>query len=162
MAKKILIGCVVLAAFFVVAVVVLFVWFASSSTPRDIEVAVDAPTMVRAGEEFKIVLRLTNAAAKPQTLVDLDIADSYLDGIVIRSAQPSFSGSDHITRDESVSYSFDLKVPARGEATLTLNALAAHPGDFAGDFDFCINNSFSFVTQRVRTIVREPAEPGRE
>jgi len=49
---------------------------------------------------------------RPQRLVDLDIADSYLDGVVLRASEPSFASSQHVPLDRSVSHSFDLPIPA--------------------------------------------------
>ena len=61
------------------------------SSPENVEVSVDAPTAVAQGERFEIRARVLNTATKTQTLVDLDIADKYLDGIVIESTEPRFS-----------------------------------------------------------------------
>ena len=55
--------------------------------------------------------------------------------------------------DNTVSYSFGVPIPPGGEAVVVFQAYAAHPGDWAGDFDFCIDSEFDFVSEHVRTLV---------
>lgn len=157
--KKILIGCAVVAALVVAALVAGVVWVYTSSSVDDVAVVVDGPVAVVAGEEFTLTAHIRNSGAKPQKLVDLDIADTYLDGIVISASEPAFSSSEHIALDSSVSHSFDRQIPANGELVVRLRALALRPGDFAGDFDFCINNSFACLPHHIRTVVRPEGEP---
>lgn len=157
--KKILIGCAVVAALVVAALVAGVVWVYTSSSVDDVAVVVDGPVAVVAGEEFTLTAHIRNSGTKPQKLVDLDIADTYLDGIVISASEPAFSSSEHIALDNSVSHSFDRQIPANGELVVRLRALALRPGDFAGDFDFCINNSFACLPHHIRTVVRPEGEP---
>lgn len=157
--KKILIGCAVVAALVVAALVAGVVWVYTSSSVDDVAVVVDGPVAVVAGEEFTLTAHIRNSGTKPQKLVDLDIADTYLDGIVISASEPAFSSSEHIALDSSVSHSFDRQIPANGELVVRLRALALRPGDFAGDFDFCINNSFACLPHHIRTVVRPEGEP---
>jgi len=157
--KKILIGCAVVAALVVAALVAGVVWVYTSSSVDDVAVVVDGPVAVVAGEEFTLTAHIRNSGAKPQRLVDLDIADTYLDGIIISASEPAFLSSEHIALDSSVSHSFDQQIPANGELVVRLRALALRPGDFAGDFDFCINNSFACLPHHIRTVVRPEGEP---
>jgi hypothetical protein len=156
--KRVLIGCGIVTALLVAAVAAGLVWLFTSSDVEDILLVVEGPVAVVAGDEFTLTARIRNSAAKPQRLVDLDIADSYLDGIVIRASEPAFSSSEHIPIDRSVSHSYDQAIPAGGELVVTLHALALRPGDFAGDFDFCINRSYAYLTHHIRTVVRPAAE----
>ncbi len=123
------------------------------SSPENVEVSVDAPTAVAQGERFEIRARVLNTATKTQTLVDLDIADKYLDGIVIESTEPRFSEAIHIPIRNVMSYSFDLPIEPGEELVVVLRAYAARPGDYAGTFDFCINSETSFISYPARTIV---------
>jgi hypothetical protein len=157
--KKVLIGCGMATALLAVALVAAVIWLYSSSDVEDLAVVVEGPVAVTAGDEFVLTLRLRNSAARAQKLVDLDVADSYLDGIVISAAEPAFSSSAHISLDSSVSHSFDRIIPANGELVVRLHALALRPGDFSGDFDFCINNSYACVPHHIRTVIRPAAEP---
>jgi hypothetical protein len=113
---------------------------------------------VTEGEEYTLVLTIRNESGREQRLVDLDIADSYLDGVVLQSSEPPFSSSQHVPVDRSVSHSYDRSIPAGGTLSIRLQALALRPGDFAGDFDLCINHSYACLPHHVRTVIR-PAGP---
>lgn len=123
------------------------------SGPKNIEVAIDSPTTIKQGERFDIRVRIRNTGASVQTLVDLDIADEFLKGVVIEDSDPPFSQSEHIPVDNTISYSYDLAVPPGNEISITLSAYAAYQGDYSGDFDFCINSMVSCLFYTVRTIV---------
>jgi hypothetical protein len=122
--------------------------------PSNVELFVDAPATVQEGQDFTIVVRVKNTAPETQTFVDLDIADEYLEGIVIKSTQPAFSDAMHVPIDNTVSYSLGLPVPAGKEVKVTLRAAAVRSGDFSGDFDFCINSEITCLPYPVRTVVR--------
>ena len=122
--------------------------------PTDIEISVDAPLEVSQGERFTIVVRVYNADKKARELVDLDVADEYLEGIVIESSDPPFSDALHLPVDNTLSYSFDIMVAAGEEEVITFHAYAAHAGDYFGDIDFCIDSGVSCLSYPVRTIVR--------
>jgi hypothetical protein len=124
------------------------------SEPQDVDVVVEAPTSVEHGERFTIRARIRNTAPHPQHLVDLDVADEYLAGIAIEKTEPPFKQAMHVPVDDTVSYHFELEVPSGEERVVLLHAYAAHPGDWAGDFDFCVNSAYQFVSTRARTIVR--------
>ncbi len=123
------------------------------SGPENIEVTVDSPTTIKQGERFAIRVSVRNTGASEQTLVDLDIADEFLKGVVIESSDPPFSQSMHISVDNTISYSYDLAIPPGKEISITLSAYAAYQGDYSGEFDFCINSETSCLSYAVRTIV---------
>ena len=123
------------------------------SNPENIEVAVDSPTRIKQGERFTIRVSVRNTGASEQTLVDLDIADEFLKGVVIESSDPPFSQSMHISVDNTISYSYDLAIPPGKEISITLSAYAAYQGDYSGEFYFCINSESSCLFYTVRTIV---------
>ena len=122
--------------------------------PQNVEISVEAPTTVEVGERFEILARMRNTATSTQILIDLDIADEYLEGVVIESMEPAFSDVFHVPLDDTMSYSLDLPVPAGDEVIVTLHVLAAKTGDFSGDFDFCIGSETSFLSARARTLIR--------
>jgi hypothetical protein len=160
--KKLLVGCAAATALVVALLVAGLVWVFSSSTVDDVSVVVGGPVAVTEGDEFTLVLTVRNAAGRPQRLVDLDIADTYLDGVVLQASEPPFASSQHVPLDRSVSHSFDLPIPANGELVITLRALALRPGDFAGDFDICVNRSYACLPHHIRTIVRAVDSPSSE
>lgn len=124
------------------------------STPQNVEVSVEAPVEVRQGERFTIRARIRNTAPELQELVDLDIADAYLKGIVIERTEPPFKEAMHVPIDDTMSYKLELPVPSGEERVVVLHAYAAHPGDYAGEFDFCVNTIYDFVSYPARTVVR--------
>ena len=123
--------------------------------PENVDIRVDAPLSVQVDQEFDITLTIRNTGASAQTLVDLDIADEYLEGVVVSEMDPPFSDATHVGfGDNTQSYSMDITLPAGQEVTVTISAYAAHAGDYAGDIDFCINSAISCLSYPVRTIIR--------
>lgn len=119
----------------------------------EVQVSVDAPTTVRKGQRFTVTARARNEGAARHTLVDLDVADSYLKGIVIEKAEPPFSEAMHVPIDNSMSYTFNQAIDPGGERVVLFHAFAAHAGDHAGDIDFCIDSSARCRSIPIRTIV---------
>ncbi len=124
--------------------------------PEGVEVSVDAPARVTEGETFRIVARARNTGDEDRSLVDLDLADEYLEGIMILDTEPGNRGSMHVPIDNTVSYKFELPIPPGGTAEVTFEAQALAAGDFAGDFDFCIDSETTCLSSHVRTLV-DPA-----
>jgi len=126
-----------------------------ASEPTDVEVSVEAPSEVNHGDRFVVQAQVRNTADRRQVLVDLDLADTYLEGIAIERAEPPFSDARHVPIDNTVSYSFDIPIGPGEETTVSFYAYAAHVGDYQGRIDFCINSEIRCITYRLRTIVRE-------
>jgi hypothetical protein len=124
------------------------------SDPKNIIISMDAPLEVNQGEEFTIVVSLKNMANKPQELVAIDIADRYLDGIGVVSTKPPFIESEHIPIDNTMSYKFKREIPSNSNQIVEIKAKAIEEGEYKGDFDFCINSEFNFLSQSARTIVK--------
>jgi hypothetical protein len=122
-------------------------------SPQNVKVSAEAPTTVAKGDRFEIRAKVLNTAHEKQVLCDLDIADEYLEGIVIEGTRPEFSEATHIPIDNTMSYSFDLPIDPGDEAVIVLSAYAAKRGDFAGEIDFCVNSEFNFLSYPVRTVV---------
>jgi len=151
-AKYALIGCAVLTVLVALAVAGVLALRTIDWSVENIEVTLSAPEKVRRGEDFQISARVRNTASKPQRLVDLDIDRGYLRGIAIRSAEPPWKQSTNLM-GLGTSFTFDLPIEPGEEILLVLQANALHMGDFAGDFDFCINSELQFLTQTARTVV---------
>jgi hypothetical protein len=90
---------------------------------------------------------------EPQYLVDLDVADEYLEGVVIESATPRFTDAFHVPLDNTISYSFDLPIEPGAEVLVVFVAYAAKVGDFSGEIDFCVNSEVICIPYPVRTII---------
>ena len=122
--------------------------------PENVEIRVEAPFSIDVNQAFEVVLTVKNTGSSNQTLVDVDIADEYLEGVVVSAMDPAFKEAMHIPFDNTQSYSMDLALPPGQEITITISAFAAHTGDYAGDIDFCINSELSCLSYPVRTIIR--------
>jgi type 1 fimbria pilin len=117
-------------------------------------VSVEAPLNVKNGEEFIITTTVQNTdPSQKQTLVSLDIADAYLEGIAILGTAPDSKEARHIPFDNTMSYVFDIPIPSGEVVEVALRAKAVKPGDFNAEVDFCINSGVSFLSKPVRTIV---------
>ncbi len=149
--KNIGIGCIVIVAAIILGLMCLG---SMAKEPTEVDVMVEAPLEVQQGERFTVVARVRDLSGERRELVDLDVADSYLAGIVIESSDPPFSDAMHVPVDNSLSYSFDLGIEGGGEVVVTFYAYAAHAGDHQGDIDFCIDGAISCLSYPVRTIVR--------
>jgi len=119
----------------------------------EVQVSVDAPPTVRKGQRFTVTARARNQGATRHTLVDLDVADSYLKGIVIERAEPPFIDTMHVPIDNSMSYTFNQPIDPGSERVVLFHAFAAHAGDHAGDIDFCIDSTARCRSIPVRTVV---------
>lgn len=149
--KALLIGCGVLVILGIGGCFVVVSYLLDQ--PEGVEISVDAPGRAVVGEAFEIVARVRNVGDRDRELVDLDVADEYLEGIVVVDTEPDSSDSMHVPFDNTVSYSFGLTVPPAGEVAVTLSAEAVHAGDFAGDVDFCIDSEVHCLSAHVRTVV---------
>lgn len=145
------VGCLVVAGILVVALVLSF--DSCFAEPEGVTVTAEAPLNVSRGARFTLVATVENHSAQPRKLIDIDVADEYLKGVAIETTEPPFQSAEHVPIDNTVSHSFDLTIPANGKVEVRFTALAAQPGDFAGDLDFCIDSETRCISRNVRTIV---------
>jgi hypothetical protein len=122
--------------------------------PQDVEVRADGPVSVEADQEFQVVLTVKNTGTATKTLVDVDIADEWLAGVVVTKMDPPFTDAFHVPIDNTQSYSLDRPIEPGAELKVVISAYAAHAGDFAGDVDFCIDSGMSCLSYPMRTLVR--------
>ncbi len=125
---------------------------AAFAEPENIEVSIDAPVSVSVGQAFEVVLTVKNTGPSNQTLVDMDIGEDYLEGVVVQKMDPPFK--DALDAFGIMTYSMDLALPPEQEITVTISAYAAHAGDYSGSIDLCINSAVSCLYYPVRTIIR--------
>ena len=79
----------------------------------------------------------------------LPVMVGYASTATFRAASPPRSGNVCAGLADQVASFAELP----GPAVVVFQAYAAHPGDWAGDFDFCIDSEFDFVSEHVRTLV---------
>ncbi|MDA7628676.1 hypothetical protein N8843_08560 [Verrucomicrobia bacterium] len=121
--------------------------------PENFEAEVKLPLSVKKGDEFIIVAKVNNTAAKQQKLVAIDIADTYLEGIAILRTEPNHKEAVHIPIADTMSYTFDLPVGAGEQKLVKFYAKAVKQGDYNSQIDFCVNSEFNFFSKFIRTIV---------
>lgn len=137
-----------------VAVAAVMGMAACSGDPQNVQISVEAPLQVKAGEKFLVKAHVKNTGDKAQKLVSLDVGDPYLVGIAFEKTDPAFSDATHIPIDNTMSYTLNLDLPSNQEKVVTFYATALKTGDFSSKIDFCINSSTSFVSYPVRTMVQ--------
>ncbi len=139
-------------AFFTLVLIVLVAGLGCS--PENVQISVEAPTTVKKDDRFEIKASVRNTAATAQTLVDIDVGEEYLEGIVIEGTEPPFSEAMHIPIDNTMSYSFDLPIAPGAEVVVVFHAYAAQASDYSSEVDFCINSEVSCLSYPIRTIVQ--------
>ena len=125
------------------------------SAIENVDVFVDAPAVVQLDDDFEITMKLVNTANKSQKLASIDIADSYLNGIMVIKTAPEYRESMRIPIGNMMSYVYKHSLPPGDTVVFVLYCKAVDTGDFMGDFDFCINSDFNFMSKNVRTIVKD-------
>jgi len=100
------------------------------------------PASVSLGDQFLVVLSLTNSKGSPLPLDSIDVHDEYLTGIeIVTSSPPSTIAPFHIPVDNSMSYSMKTVIPAQGSKEVTFTCKANQRGTFSANFDVCITYS---------------------
>ena len=133
--------------FFLILLLFLF----SCNTPENIEVHADVPISINRGELFTITTQIKNTSHKPQELVSIDIANNYLDGVVILGTSPNYKDVINVPIDNTTSYSFNKIINPNSEITVKFNAKAVNSGIYNSTIDFCINSSFNFISRTIFT-----------
>lgn len=132
---------------------ILVISLCGCGSPNNVVVKVEAPLHVKNGDEFIIIATVENTASKQQTLVSLDIDDTYLTGVAILRTEPENKEASHVPIDNTMSYVFELPIEAGTSLEVKLYAKAVKQGDYNAEIDFCINSGISFLSKSIRTIV---------
>lgn len=151
--KIIALGCgfVGLIGVLLVALFVLFVAHIAQD-PENMRITVDAPTTVKQGQEFQLVVQVINDRSKgPLTVDSIDIGEDYLKGFAVVSCEPAFAASTKIPIDDSRSYEFKAPVPPGGTNQFVFKLQARQAGHFSGELDVC--EGMRFLTMVVETQV---------
>lgn len=156
---KIAIGCGAATLVAIAAAFALILYLGTRSVPDGIRVEVEAPVSVVAGDNLTVVARVRNDDLVAHSLVDLDVAKSFLAGILLHSSEPPFAESLDVPLIDVQSYTYNLEVPAGGTLELRFSARAVEVGDHAGSFEFCIDSAVVCAPYSVRTIVLPPGAP---
>ena len=153
---KVVLGVVAGACVMSVGTCTLGTWalYSAAEGPENVRVDLSQPTRVRTGEKFDIELRIDNLARESQPLVDIDVAETYLEGIVIVGSDPPYRETFRSFGMQTFEYDHDI--PAGSSLTVKMHAEALKPGDFVGDVDVAVGGMLTFVTVVPRTLVESP------
>lgn len=117
------------------------------TTPTGIAPQISYPPRVTLGDAFDIQLIITNTATHPQHMLAVDITSGFLDGIEIVSTDPGFTRIQD--NGDYQSYFIEKDIAPGQSLALTFHAKAIQPGDFAADFDSCIDTPNNWTTNMV-------------
>jgi len=120
-----------------------------ASVPDSVTSWVEAPPSIRVGEAFIIRAHVNNASEKPVVLRELDIGQSYLDGVIIDRTTPMFTELYQVWG--MTTYGFERQVAPGEHFVVEFTAQALKPGVFQGDFDLCVNSSVNCSFQTITT-----------
>ncbi len=111
-------------------------WQFSSSmlgTGPTFDVTLESPDTITMGEEFDLILTLSNNAVEPIQLDSIDIDRSFLTGFEVISVSPQ-SSADTFTQVQH-SWSFTETVPAGASLKATYRLKPIRNGRFAGSIE---------------------------
>ena len=156
--KVVLLGCgiAVLIAVMVTGALVGFFLYMSQDL-EGVSVSITSPLDVKVGETFEMVVNVKNQREKRDlSLSDIDISENYLASFAIISTDPTPKASMHVPVDfdmSSMSYTFDMPIPAGAMEMFTFTLRAEKAGVFRGDVD--VYEGSRFVTALAQTVVKD-------
>lgn len=123
----------------------LLAYFGQS--PEDVVVQYEMPTVVKNGETFDLVLRISNTGSAPVTVGDIDLDEafggSFLDGSVVIDTEPAMERDYSIQGFKTFHYNTAI---APGETkTITFHLQATTVGEFGGSIGIYVGNKSSRI-----------------
>src|SRR5262249_20244388 len=117
--------------------------------PAEMAVYLESPEQVKQGETFDLRVVVVNER-KRQTLkvTSIDLAEDYLEGLSVRSCDPSPRGSTSAALRTGQSYAFGKSIPPVHTNVFTFHLRARKTGSFKGDVDV-------YEGMRVLTVMAE-------
>jgi hypothetical protein len=127
--------CLTIAGF-----VGLFVYF--GRTPENVSVQYEMPTVVKNGQTFDMVLKITNTGSEAVTVNDIDLDEafggSFLDGCIVLETEP------FMERDYSIegfkTFHYNQPIPPGESRTVTFHLQATTVGEFGGSVGVYVGN----------------------
>jgi hypothetical protein len=100
------------------------------------------PSIVKKGENFDLVLTLTNTGVDPLTVTEIDLdealGDSILDGAIVLETDPSLERDYSVNGIKTFLYNQTLQAGETKQVTFHLQATTA--GEFGGSIGIYIGN----------------------
>lgn len=125
--------------------------------PENFTAEYSMPSVVTRGEEFDLVISMTNTGTEPIQVGDIDLDESFggsiLDGSIVLSTEPDME------RDYSLSgiktFKYDRLLRPGASQTVVFHLQATTPGEFGGSVGIYIRN-LAFRIDYISLIVQEP------
>lgn len=136
----------------------LFVFFGAgcdltTDFSKVVRMQIDAPEAVAMGDEFNVLVTLTNTDTKPYMFYDLEIGDTLLEGLALKGADPLYETANHLPIFGLMFYSYDTEIPAGEsfEVVLTFEALQA--GTYDGALNACVGDDANCIDRGLYIVV---------
>lgn len=113
---------------------------------------IDMPKEITKGSEFKIKVKLKNTQNETRMLDTVDVSDTFLKNITIKSSDPAFASTEHV--EDLVSFIFNYKMNPGEEKIFEFDAVAENAGTCKGDFDFWTEKEDDFTTCEVEIFIK--------
>jgi hypothetical protein len=138
------------------AAAVGFVWYFGRN-PANFTAEYSIPSIVNRGDEFELVIRMTNTGTEPVTVNDIDLDQAFggsiLDGALVLSTEPEME------RDYSLSgiktFRYNRPIPPGETHTVVFHLQASAAGEFGGSIGIYVGD-LSYQFDYVALIVQEP------
>lgn len=120
---------------------------------KAVRVQIDAPETVAAGDEFNVLMTLTNIDTKPYTFYDLEIGDTLLEGLELKGADPLFVTKNHLPGFGLTYYSYDTEIPAGESFEILLTFEALQAGTYDGALNACVGDDANCIDRGLYIVV---------
>lgn len=162
MNRRILIGCgiglLLLLCFVLIGIVLIFVAIRSDE-PENVQIDLNAPISVPAGEPFAVEIEVTNLLTETQVLDSIDLSLDYLEFISVVEVRPSAVDSFEVPVVRFYSYTFEEEIDTSEHVTVVFEMVGETEGEYSGTIDVCINDGGSCQSLDVETTIG--TTPGR-
>lgn len=132
----------------------LFMQSCSSDSPISMEMDLQAPVIAQKGQGIVIRTEIINKGETEDTLLSLEIGNSYLDGFTVLKTEPPYSDMSVLSVNNLTSFVFNLPVPAGGSQTVKIYARAEKAGNFTSEISFSLNSDIKYLGSSIRTSIR--------
>jgi hypothetical protein len=150
--RKVAIGCLAVAGFFVLGCAALVLVSLRELPKLDAEIS--APAVATLDQPITLVVTAANNTGKDVTLDSIDIDNAFLAGFQVMEVAPEAEDSSDIPLLDQRTWQFNRRLGPGEQLDVTFNLRPVLLGRFTGDVDVC-NPNQDFSTVFVDVVVRE-------
>jgi hypothetical protein len=119
------------------------VLFYFAQEPENLSIDYSMPSLVNRGENFDLVIRLTNTDNRPLKIENIDLDEilggSILDGAIVLGTEPTMERDYSVTGIKSFAYNQTIQPSETKQAIFHLQAIQA--GEFGGSIGVYVGNN---------------------